>query len=230
MIRKILIDFDDTLHDTESVFASKLDGLLGLEGRELYRIYQFDIHRKIVHEQYPERHDDQDFHWRLLLQRLGEPCDSEKIDLLNSRFAEAFKAVLDGPKLFSDAIPFLERLIEMGYELCLSSGRNSYEKAQALRRAGGKQYFKYILGEEILELPKYKPAYYRKALRMMGSRAHETLSIGDSILNDIVPAKAVGMRTVWVNRRREEPPIDLKMIPDCEVEDLISALNYISHT
>jgi len=227
MIRKILIDFDGTLHDTESVFASKLEGLFGLGGRELYQMYLFDIHKNIVHERYPDRHDDLDFHWRLLLQHLGEPYEKKKLDLLNARFKEASKAVLKISKLFPDAIPFLDRLTDAGYELYLSSGRDSQVKAEGLRKVGGRDYFTLILGEEVLGCYKQKPDYYRKALKVIGSSANEVISVGDTILTDIYPAKAVGIRTVWVNRKSEEPPTDAVTTPDYEVTDLYSALNYV---
>jgi len=227
MIRKILVDFDGTLHDTESVFASKLEGLFGPGGRELYQVYLFDIHRNIVHKRYPDRHDDLDFHWRLLLQHLGEPHDKEKLDLLNARFEEASKAVLEISKLFPDAIPFLDHLTDAGYELYLSSGRDSQVKAEGLRKVGGRDYFTLVFGEEVLGRYKHKPDYYRKALKAIGSSAEEAMSVGDTILTDIYPAKAVGIRTIWVNRTNEEPPTDPKMTPDHEVTNLITVLDYM---
>ena len=227
MIRTVLIDYDGTLHDTDSVFASKLDGLLGLEGGELYRIYLFEIHRKIVHERYPERHDDLELHWRLLLRYLGRPYDGDTVRLLNIRFQEAVEEALERPRFFPDALPFLEHLAEAGYRLVLSTGQNSLRKAEAVRRAGGRDYFHRVLGEEILGYLKNDPAYYREALRVIDARAEETVSVGDTILTDIYPAKAVGIGTIWVNRRGEEAPREPERTPDHEVPDLSSALERI---
>ena len=53
----ILVNFDGTLHDTESVYTSNLEGLFGLDRKKLYHVFLFDIHRKIIHKQYPQRHD-----------------------------------------------------------------------------------------------------------------------------------------------------------------------------
>ena len=58
---RILLDFDGTVHDTNSIFYSKFDGLLGLDGKTLFNIYMFDIHRKIVHHHFPDKHSDLDF-------------------------------------------------------------------------------------------------------------------------------------------------------------------------
>ena len=39
---------------------------------------------------------------------------------------------------------------------------------------------------------------FEKALELAGCAAQESVMIGDRLDNDIIPAKAVGMKTVWV--------------------------------
>jgi len=195
----ILIDFDGTLHDTESVYAQNLDGLFGLDGRKLYHIFLFDIHRKIIHEHYPQRHDDLDLHWRLLLQHLGKPYDNDVKNLLATRFKEAQKTVHVNPKLFHEAPTFLEGAVKAGHRLCLSTGGgDSLKKAATITRVLGKNYFDNILGEEMLGCLKHEPPYYEEALKKLSWKAEDTLSIGDTILTDIYPAKLVGIKTIWV--------------------------------
>jgi FMN phosphatase YigB (HAD superfamily) len=228
MICNILIDFDGTLHDTESVYASKLEGLLGLDGLRLYHIFLFDIHRKVVHEHYLHRHDDLNLHWRLLLQHLERPYDSETKNLLAIRFKEADKVVLENPKLFLEVPSFLDQVVKVGYRLCLSTGGgNSREKARAITKALFTNYFENVLGEEILGHLKHEPSYYEEALKKLSWKAENTVSIGDTILTDIYPAKVVGIKTIWVNRRNEKKPIEPEKTPDYETSNLISALNII---
>jgi len=229
MIGTILIDYDGTLHDSDAVFAAKLDDLLGLSGEDLYRAY-LDIHRNIIHEHYPERHDDMGLHWRLLLQHLGKRYDRETAELLDKRFSEAAEAVVKHPRFFNDTFPFLDQLAEADYEIVLSTGQRTLDKAEALRRAGGKDYFSHVLGEEILGHLKNDPAYYREALKRLGTTAERSVSIGDTILTDIYPAKVVGIKTIWVNRRGEKPPTNPERTPDYEVSNLISALDYLPTT
>ena len=224
----ILIDFDGTLHDTESVYASKLDGLFGLAGEELYHIFLVDIHRKVVHERYPHRHDDLDLHWRLLLQHLREPYDGDTANLLAVRFKEADKTILENPKLFHEAPSFLDHVVKAGHRLCLSTGgQNSLKKAEAITRVLGTNYFVDVLGEEILGYLKHEPAYYEEALEKLSWRAKNTVSIGDTIVTDIYPAKVVGMKTMWVNRRDEKRPTEPERTPDYETSNLISALDLL---
>jgi len=231
MLEKIwnmLVDFDGTLHDTESVYASKLDGLFGLAGEELYHIFLVDIHRQVVHERYPHRHDDLDLHLRLLLKHLGEPYDSDKATLLAVRFKEVDKTILENPKLFHEAPLFLDHVVTAGHRLCLSTGgQNSLKKAEAITRVLGTNYFVDVLGEEILGYLKHEPAYYTEALERLSWRAENTVSIGDTIVTDVYPAKVVGLKTIWVNRRDEKRPTEPERTPDYETSNLTSALDLL---
>ena len=60
------------------------------------------------------------------------------------------------------------------------------------------------------ELNAYKPdqAPFLKALEMVGASPEESVYIGDSVENDIMGAKGVGMRAilVWVKSRRRICP------------------------
>lgn len=225
----ILIDFDGTLHDTESVYAQNLDRLLGFDGRKLYHIFLFDIHRRIVHKYYPQSHDDLDLHWRLLLQHLGKPIDSDLKNSLATRFKRAKKAVLTNPKLFHDTPTFLENAVNAGHRLCLSTGGgDSLKKGETLARVLGRNYFDNILGEELLGCLKHEPLYYEEALRNLSWKAEDTVSIGDTILTDIYPAKLVGIKTIWVNRTNEKTPTEPERTPDYETSKLTSALDLLN--
>jgi HAD superfamily hydrolase (TIGR01549 family) len=227
MCWKILVDFDGTLSNSDYVFASKLDGLFGMEGIRLYNTYLFEIHRKIIHMQYPNRHDDFNLHWSLLLSHLGIPYDDEKASLLSKKFEEAIESILVKPMIFPDVTNFLEEAIKKGCVLCLSTGENSKEKAEAIENALGKSYFHHVIGEDLLGYLKNNKAYYEEALRLLKWKAEATFSIGDTILTDILPAKEVGIRTIWVNRNNHNSPIDPEEKPDYESCNLSYALDFI---
>lgn len=229
MIKNILVDYDDTINNTRSIFISKFEGVFDLDGREVYHKFMRDIHMNIIHRKYPERHDDWEFQGKLLCEHLGLPYDQKKIDLLSKRFNEATRIILESPNLFSDAIEFLDGLAEAGLVLSLSSGNKSKEKAEVIKRVSGKYYFKYILGSEIVGHDKIKPEYYKESLKIIGASPQETLSIGDNLVIDIYPASAVGIRTLWLNRWRENEPSNPGMKPDYEATDLITALNIIKN-
>jgi 2-haloacid dehalogenase len=74
----------------------------------------------------------------------------------------------------------------------------------------------------------YKPAQanFRFALKRLGAPKEQILHVAQSLYHDHVPAKALGFKTVWVNRESTRPgsgvapPADAS--PDFEVPDLES--------
>ena len=226
IVSNVLVDFDGTLHDTNLVYAARLDGLFGREGKTLYHMFLFDIHRRVVHKRYPERHDDMDLHLRLLLEHLGEPYNSKNVNLLASRFGAASEDVIKNPMFYPEVATFLDRAVKAGFKLCLSTGGgNTLQKAEAITRVLG-SYFSEVIGEELLGFQKHDPSYYREALRKLGWRAEETASVGDTLETDILPARAVGIRTIWLDRNSEAPAsVDSKA--DYTAPNLLSALEYL---
>jgi putative hydrolase of the HAD superfamily len=227
MITTVLIDYDGTLHDSDSVLTRSLDGILGLRGGELLHTWIFDIHRAIVHARHMEKHDDMMFHCELLLQHLGHPFEKRTADLICRRFEEAGEKAMDDPIYFPDAIPALDELKKMGLKLCLSTGTNAERKARTLARTTGDDYFDHIFSEPVLGYFKTEPEYYRIALERAGSKPGHTVSVGDTPLSDIRPAKLAGIRTIWVNRRGEPKPAVEDQRADREVADLVQAVEIL---
>jgi 2-haloacid dehalogenase len=74
----------------------------------------------------------------------------------------------------------------------------------------------------------YKPSLqnFELALRTIGLPTGKLLHVAQSLYHDIAPAKALGLATVWVNRRRGKEGHGATMpshaAPDLEVPDLKS--------
>ncbi len=76
------------------------------------------------------------------------------------------------------------------------------------------------------QVKSYKPSLcnFTFALERMGTAPEKVLHVAQSIYHDIIPAKSLGLVTVWVNRRKGQegfgatPPAEGK--PDLEVPDL----------
>lgn len=71
---------------------------------------------------------------------------------------------------------------------------------------------------------KPNPNNFRYALEKLGVPAGEILHVAQSLFHDIVPAKEVGLATVWVNRRHDRPGSGAtppaEALPDLEVPSL----------
>jgi FMN phosphatase YigB (HAD superfamily) len=74
---------------------------------------------------------------------------------------------------------------------------------------------------------KTETKYYEQILDITCSLPSQSVSVGDTPLSDIRPAKLVGINTIWVNRVNEPKPKELDQAPDFEVENLIQIVDII---
>jgi 2-haloacid dehalogenase len=57
------------------------------------------------------------------------------------------------------------------------------------------------------EIGSYKPAYrhWEEFVARTGADQAHHVHVGASLFHDVAPARALGLRTIWINRLREEP-------------------------
>lgn len=79
--------------------------------------------------------------------------------------------------------------------------------------------FEAVLSSEGARAYKPLPSPFRLIMGKMGVCAEESVYVGDTQYDDILGAKGVGMRAVWVNRRGESPDPKLPE-PDYEIRNL----------
>lgn len=226
-MKSILIDYDGTLHDSDSKFIARFDPparALGLTGEKLWEIYLFKIHRGIVHKRFPERHADAEFHCKLIFEYLDKSYDKPLAGQIINAFKAAEEECWKRPSFFPDALEFLNRIAGR-YKVCLITGEHAKEKAECLEKFGRRKYFDLVLGEGLIGYRKTEPKYYARALKFSNSRARETVVIGDTLTHEVLPAKSVGIKTIWVNRKDEIAGEEAK--PDHEVKNLLEALNHL---
>jgi len=72
--------------------------------------------------------------------------------------------------------------------------------AEALERVGLRRRVTHFFTSGELGVRKPDPAFFRRVAREVGIPPRHLLSVGNDLRKDIVPAKAVGMVTVWVSR------------------------------
>ncbi|GAB4184658.1 MAG: haloacid dehalogenase type II [Coleofasciculaceae cyanobacterium] len=81
------------------------------------------------------------------------------------------------------------------------------------------------------QVKSYKPSLqnFQVALQRMGIAGNRLLHVAQSIYHDIVPAKTMGLATVWVNRRKNQEgfgaTVPANETPDVEVPDLKSLVS-----
>jgi len=91
--------------------------------------------------------------------------------------------------------------------------------------------FDWLIAAE--QVRSYKPSTrnFEIALETMGIAPEKLLHVAQSLYHDIVPAKALGISTVWVNRRHDKTGFGATMPasakPDLEVPDLKTLVEII---
>lgn len=228
MIRTIFLDFDDTLHDSDSKYAERLNGITSIPGLELWRIYLVKVHRDLVHAKYPDKHDDQEFHVKLLFRYLGIPFNETVAGKFMKACDEAMEDRWKNPSYFPDAIPFLCKVKDLGFKLCLTTGEHADQKAAGIERFARRRFFDHVLGEKRVGFYKGDPRYFQQALALSDSKPEETVCIGDTLSHDIKPAMVSGIKTIWLNRRDEPFPNGYDR-PDHETKDLLEALQFLEN-
>ena len=160
---------------------------------------------------------DGSFRRRLATRFLGSDPDLEGLERLAWRYWSYPPGVLYG-----DVVPALEGLRDQGYRLGVIANQPTQVRT-ALERDGLVPYFEVWGVSEDLGLQKPDPALFVHALRTAGVDPGRAVMVGDRLDYDVRPAKASGMRTVWLLRGEapDEPTPDQLAEPDAAVPDLI---------
>lgn len=100
-------------------------------------------------------------------------------------------------KLFPDAYDVLTDLNKKGYRLGIIANQNSGLEKR-LEAWGIRKFFRVIISSAEAGCAKPDRAIFELALKTAGCEAEESVMVGDRLDNDMVPAKALGMKTVWI--------------------------------
>ena len=92
------------------------------------------------------------------------------------------------------------------------------------------QYFKYIISSWDLKVMKPDIRIFEYALDKANCSPQETCMIGDRLDNDILPAKSLGMKTVWIKQGfgALQKPLSKSEEPDYTINNLTELLKIFS--
>ena len=98
---------------------------------------------------------------------------------------------------YSDVHSTLAALRDKGYRLGIIANQN-FGTAERLEMWGLRQFFEVIAASAEIGYAKPDKEIFEKAFELAGCCAEESVMVGDRLDNDIVPAKALGMKTIWI--------------------------------
>lgn len=110
------------------------------------------------------------------------------------------------------------------FVLCIASNADNSDAAvirHVLEREGLGKYFRELISSRDIGAKKPDQAFFRKVVERLGVEPGECIMIGDDYKNDIAPAKAAGMHTIWItdSTRIDTAPYADGMVDS--IEDLL---------
>lgn len=134
-----------------------------------------------------------------------------------------------------DEVPYpeseeiLQYLKKLGYRLGVIANQ-SLGTAERLKQRNLLQYIDVVAAFAELGVAKPAPAIFERALEMAGCQPQEAVMVGDRLDNDMVPAKKLGMKTVWIkqgfNAYQDTSLIESRYQPDIVIDKLSGLKEY----
>ena len=101
--------------------------------------------------------------------------------------------------LFKDTIDVLEYLKSKGYKLgIIANQKKGLEKR--LDEFGILKYFELVIASEEVGISKPDKEIFIITISKVNCIPQECVMIGDRLDNDIIPAKQIGMKTIWIRQ------------------------------
>lgn len=101
--------------------------------------------------------------------------------------------------LYPEAEEILRYLHDKGYLIGVIANQGLGTEKR-LKNFGIRRYFSSITASAEEGIEKPDPEIFRRAFKSAGCSAENSVMIGDRLDNDIVPAKSLGMKTVWIKQ------------------------------
>lgn len=207
-ITVVTFDLDNTLWDVEPALLraeqAQRDWLLrhrpgSIDHHDHDSLWEF---KKRIWKQHPELiHHVSEMRIRMLEALQREAGYDQDAAIIGAREAfAAFLAERHKVQLYEEALGVLQQLAGRYRLGALTNGNADIYKTDA------GEYFDFAFLAEEVGASKPAPDMFHAALATTGVLPGQVAHVGDSPEHDIAGARAVGMRTVWVNLRGEAWP------------------------
>jgi FMN phosphatase YigB (HAD superfamily) len=174
----VCLDVGETLIDETRVWSTWAD-VLGVPRPALFAAFREVVGRGSDH--------------RDVLERFAGPSWHDRVDEVEASYGGFRKE-----DLYPDALPAIARLRATGYRIAVLANQPA-SRAGELEAIG--VHADVIAMSEALGVHKPDPAFFARGLELMGDPpAGEVAYVGDRVDNDVRPARAAGMRAVWIRR------------------------------
>ncbi len=215
-VRVLSFDCYGTLVDWESGILSALRPLLSHHGEDLPDNKLLELYGRLEREAQAK---SPFINYKAVLQRVVEGVDAHMGLGFSSRAKNTLVESLGNWPLFPDTSTAL-RALKSRFKLAIISNVDDDLFQLTQSRLGVP--FDWVITSEQLGSYKPSPENFQSAMRTMGVLPAHHVHVAQSLYHDIVPAHALGLKTVWINRKGAASTPVVKSQPDLEVPDLLS--------
>jgi 2-haloacid dehalogenase len=145
---------------------------------------------------------------------------------------KGIELTIDEERIFSDTItrwpPFEETTevltkLKGKYRLAILSNIDEDLIRHSIKLIGVE--FDGVITAEQVKSYKPSPGHWERMMEVFKLSKEKILHVAASYVHDIVPAKELGFKTAWINRKGEKPKGSIK--PDFELRDLRPLINLL---
>ena len=229
-LKVITFDLDNTLWDVDRVIINaerKMRAWLAEHvpefGSEFPAEKLMDLRNQVVEANPELRHDLSKLREELLYQaivRCGYGATESR-----AYAADAFALFYEARhevEFFAGALEILHILRQRYVLGALTNGNADFTKLKL------DTYFSFGYSSASVGAAKPAPQMFRAALTHVNASPHESVHIGDHLVDDVQGAADVGMHTIWVNLSESQHPGDSAR-PSAVVRDLKDIAQAIEH-
>jgi HAD superfamily hydrolase (TIGR01549 family) len=214
-VRWLFFDIGETLVDESKPIRDVMEQFIHAAKQLGYDFRLEEVERSMLH-----------FHSQLCAHPMRDviekliPSTADRAEIrLNMKYNKA----LEQP--FAEAEGVLQQLSGL-YQLGIIANQNA-GTAERLERYGLLKYFSLVCSSEEEGLTKPDLRFFELALERAKCEARHAVMIGDRLDNDIMPAKRLGMQTIWVRQgfARDQVMDDPLLAPNVTIDRLNELVN-----
>ena len=131
--------------------------------------------------------------------------------------------------MYDDAKKTIEDLRASGLKIGLVANQPK-SAVDSLKRDGIFELVDFLGISAVVGIEKPDPRIFELALAQLGTKADETIHIGNRLDTDVLPAKSLGFKTVWILRGEANPTPSQEdlAVPDIVAKDLVNLAQQIA--
>lgn len=146
------------------------------------------------------------------LRNAGVDCDETTLNHITNRIVE-LEGSAENYMIYDDTVPAIEELDRRNVQSLIVSN-HVWRLPEIVEGLGVSSLFKGVITSARVGVRKPHPAIFQAALQLAGTRADETIFVGDSYTHDIEGAESIKMDSILIDRtnRYQESQADVPII------------------